>query len=132
MKSTHETSSSTVNFLDLNVNLRNGAIYTHLCIKPTDGYQYFHYQSSHSLHIKTSIPYSQALRVSSICSSEKVFKTHISHMKEWFLAGGYPEIVVNNKLIKLFLVETSLLRKIWKAAFLLLQHIILRLKSLEN
>ena len=27
LKCTHETSSSTVNFLDLNVSLRNGAIY---------------------------------------------------------------------------------------------------------
>ena len=33
------------------------------------------------LHIKTSIQYSQALRVSRICSSEKDFKMHVSHIK---------------------------------------------------
>ena len=25
---------------------------------------------------------------------------HVSHMKEWFLARGYPEIVVNNQIDK--------------------------------
>ena len=71
-----------------------------LYIKLTDIYQYLYYHSSHPLHIKTSIPYSQALRASRICSFEKDFKTHVSHMKEWFLARGYPEIVVNNQIDK--------------------------------
>ena len=70
MKFTYETTSCTVNFLDLNVSSRNEAIHTNVYIRPTDGHQYFHYQSSHPLNIKTSIPYSQALReVSRICSS---------------------------------------------------------------
>ena len=62
MKFTYETTSCTVNFLDLNVSSRNGAIHTNVYVRPTDGHQYFQYQSSHPLHIKTSIPYSQALR----------------------------------------------------------------------
>ena len=90
LKFTDETSSCIVNFLDLNVSLRNEPIYTDLSIKPTDSHQYLHYQSSHPLHIKTSIPYSQALRFNRICLSEKDFKTHFSHMEEWFLARGYP------------------------------------------
>ena len=58
---------------------------------------------------------------------------HVSHMKEWFLARGYPEIVVSNQIDKVvFGRETSLLRKIWKVAFLLLLPITLRLKSLEK
>ena len=56
LKFTYETSSSVVNFLDLNVSLRNGAIHTDLYIKPLDSHQYLHYQSSQPLHIKTSIP----------------------------------------------------------------------------
>ena len=131
-KFTYGTSSCTVNFLGLHVSLRKGAIHTDLNIKPTDGHQYLHYQSSNSLHIKTSIPYSQSLTVSRICSSEKVFKTHAFQMKECFLARGYPEIVVNNQIDKVVLVETSLFRKIWEVAFLLLLPITLRLKSLEN
>ena len=61
LKFTYETSSCTVNFLDLNVNLRNKAIHADLYIKPTDSHQYLHHQSSHHpRHIKTSLPYSQA------------------------------------------------------------------------
>ena len=100
MKFTYETSSGTVNFLDLNVSLRNGVIHTDLYIKPTDCHHYLHYQYSHPLHIKTSIPFSQALGVNRICSSEKHFKTHVSHMEEWLLARGYSEIVVNNQIDK--------------------------------
>ena len=69
-------------------------------IKPTDCHHYLHYQYSHPLHIKTSIPFSQALRVNRICSSEKDFKTHVSHMEEWLLARGYSEIVANNQIDK--------------------------------
>ena len=94
------TSSCTVNFLDLNVSLRNGVIHTNLYIKPTDGHQYLHYQSSNPLPIKALIPFSQALRVSRIFLLKKNFKTHVSLMKEWLLARGYPEIVVNNQIGK--------------------------------
>ena len=91
LKFTYESSSCTVNLLDLNESLRNVAIHKNLYIKPTDGHQYLHYQSSHPLH---------TLRVSRIYSSEKDFKTHLSQMKEWFLARGYLEIVVNNQIEK--------------------------------
>ena len=56
LKLTYETSSCTVNYLDLNVSLSNGAIHADLYIKPTEGHQNLHYQSSHLLHIKNSIP----------------------------------------------------------------------------
>ena len=74
---TYETSKERVNFLDLNVSIRNVAISTDLYIKPIDGEQYLHYNSSHRAHIKNSIPYSQAIRLSRICSSEKDFKGHV-------------------------------------------------------
>ena len=98
LKFTYEISSGSVNFLYLNVSLRNGAIHTDLYIKPTNSHHYLYYQYSHPLHIKTSIPYSQALRLNNISSSEKGFKTHVSHMEEWILARGYSEIVVNNQI----------------------------------
>ena len=39
---TYETSEERVNFLDLNVSIRNDAISTDLYIKPTGGHQYLH------------------------------------------------------------------------------------------
>ena len=44
---TLETSKERVNFLDLNVSIRNDTISTGLYIKPTDGHQYLDYKSSH-------------------------------------------------------------------------------------
>ena len=52
---TYETSKERVNFLDLNLSIRKGAISTDLYIKPTDGHQYLHYYSSHPEHIKNLI-----------------------------------------------------------------------------
>ena len=78
---TYETSKERVNFLGLNVSLRNGATSTDFYVKPTDRHQYLPYKSSNVEHIKTSIPYNQALRLSRICSSEKDFKGHVERMK---------------------------------------------------
>ena len=52
-----------------------------------------------------------------ICLSEKDFKSHISRMKEWFLAGDYTKIVVNDQIEKSFLVKINLLGKPLKMTF---------------
>ena len=70
---TYETSKEMVNFLDLNVSLRNGAVSTDLYVKPTDGHQYLYYKSFHPEHIKNSIPYSQAFKVEQNFFIRKVF-----------------------------------------------------------
>ena len=57
---------------------------------------------------------------------------HVFHMKKWFLARGYQEIVVNIQIDKVVSGETNMLRKIWKVAFLLLLPVTLRLKSWGN
>ena len=49
---TYETLKETVNFLDLNVSLWNGAISADLYVKPTNRHQYLHCKSSHSEQIK--------------------------------------------------------------------------------
>ena len=65
---------------------------------PTDGHQYLHYPEQ----VKNSILYGQALRMSSICSSEKDFKGHVDRMKDWFLARNYAKNVVNEQINKVF------------------------------
>ena len=93
----YETSKNNVNFLNLNVSLRDHAIYTDLYIKPIQVQQYPHYHSSHPHHIQVSRPYSKGSRVTRIYSSEKDVRVHICGIKEWFLARGYPEKVVQNQ-----------------------------------
>ena len=36
---------------------------------------------------------------------------HVSHMKEWFLARGYPEIVVNNQIDKVVFGRNQSVKK---------------------
>ena len=100
LKFTYESSEKNVAFLDLNVKLSNGSITTNLHIKPTDRHQYLHFSSAHPDHTKRSIVYSQALRVSRICSFEKDFKRHTREMKSWFLNRGYPEWLINKEIGK--------------------------------
>ena len=69
----------------------------YIYIKPTDGHQELHCNSCH-LHIKISVPYCQ--KMSSTCSSEKNFKTHVSQIKRWVLGRCHREIVVNNQINK--------------------------------
>ena len=100
LKFTYETSQNSVKFLDINVSLKDGANFTDLHIKPTDGHQFLHYKSSHPNHIKNSIPYSQALRISRLYSSQEDFSAHISNLKDWFLARDYPQKVVSEQIEK--------------------------------
>ena len=48
----YEKSQNRVNFLDFYVRLKDGAIFTDLRIKPTDGHQFLRYKSSHPSHAK--------------------------------------------------------------------------------
>ena len=66
---THAQSFKYVNFLDVLVTLTNdGTISTDLCTKPTDTHQYLHMNSCHPNHFEKDIAFSQAARISRICS----------------------------------------------------------------
>ena len=87
-----------VHFLDHHVSLKDGAIFTDLHIKPTDGYQFLHHKSSRPSYINNSIPFSQALRISRLCSSQSDFNAHTPNLKDWFLARDYPQKVVEEQI----------------------------------
>ena len=73
MNFTHQSIKECINFLDLTVSLLDNRVSTDLYIKPKDRHQYLHYSSSHSVHTKQSIVYSQTLRFNRICSVEADF-----------------------------------------------------------
>ena len=89
IKFTHESNKEHIPFLDLNVNLSGNKLSTDLYIKPTDRHQYLHYTSSHPEHTKKSVVYSQALRLSRICSEEKDCEKHLWNQIMVF-TGGIP------------------------------------------
>ena len=63
VKFTYSYSTEKVVFLDLEISLVDGKIETNLYIKPSNSQIYLDYHSNHPEHTKSSIPYSQALRV---------------------------------------------------------------------
>ena len=84
---------------------------TDLYIKPTDRHQYLHYTSSHPEHTKKSVVYSQALRLSRICSEEKDFKKHIGEMKSWFSQRGYPQNFIETETSKVIFSGQSVFHR---------------------
>ena len=69
-KLTHECSKEEINFLDVTVRGNHGEFITNLYSKPTDGHQYLLFESCHPSHTKSSIIFSQALRMRRICSKK--------------------------------------------------------------
>ena len=91
---TYEISELQVTFLDTRTYVKNGTIETDLHVKPTDKHQYLHIESCHPKHIKSAIPYGQALRVRRICSEESNFNKHTEDLVQHFERRGYnPEDV---------------------------------------
>ena len=100
LKFTHESSKESIHFLDLNVMISNGKLSTDLYIKSTDRHQFLHYASSHPDHTKRSIIYSQALRISRICSNKSDFLKHLENMKSWFEGRSYPKKLIEEEMKK--------------------------------
>ena len=48
----------------------------------------------------SSIPFSQALRISRLCLSQIDFNAYTSKIKDWFLARDYPYKVVSEQIGK--------------------------------
>ena len=91
IKFTSEHSSEKINFLDTLVKKDiDNNLYTDLYIKPTDAHNYLKFDSSHPPHCKTSLPYSQLLRIKRICTKSNDFTKHAKEMKQHFIKWGIP------------------------------------------
>ena len=77
LKFTRESSKSSVNFLDAVVGIEGNNFVTDVYYKPNDCHQFLHYESSHPIHIKRSIVYSQGLRIKRICFTYDLFLGHL-------------------------------------------------------
>ena len=97
LRFTQERSRESLNFLDVTVKIQQGEFVTDLYYKSTDGHQYLHFESCHASHTKTSIVYSQALRMKRICSRRSDLIVNINKLKDWFRERGYPEEIVNKE-----------------------------------
>ena len=100
IKFTAEWSKEEINFLDVNVRLRNRQIEPDLHIKSTDTHQFLDSTSCHPYHCKKSIPYSQALRYNKICSDNKKFDQRCNDLEKWLMERGYSERIVRTQILK--------------------------------
>jgi len=98
-----------INFLDtiVYVNSNTDTLHTKLYIKPTYKNQYLHYNSEHPAHIKSSIPYSQAIRLRRIIDDDNILHEEITNLKKRFQQRNYPAILLDRELGKINLIERS-------------------------
>ena len=72
---------------------KNNNIQTTLYRKPTDQQAFLHAKSEHPRSLKNSIPYGQALRLKTICSTSTEFDKNCAIIKQKFLDRQYKEVL---------------------------------------
>ena len=100
IKFTHEISNTTISFLDTSSSLSEGVLSTDLYSKPTDTNQYLLPSSCHPPHVTKSIPYSQALRIRRICSTDKSLKKRLGQLTNHLKRRGYKESIIKKSFSK--------------------------------
>ena len=76
----------------------DGSISTDLYTKPTDKHQHLLYSSCHPLHTKKAIPFSLALRLRRICSTDATFNTRAAQLTTYLLKRGYNRNFVTKQI----------------------------------
>ena len=89
-----------VNYLDMQVIVREGKLITDLYVKETDSHQYLDPSSCHPYHCTKSTPYSQALRINWICSENTFFYLRCNELEEWLIKRNYNPAVVRKQILK--------------------------------
>ena len=97
LKFTHEGSEEEINFLHVTVRVNHGEFITNLYCKATDGHQYLYVESCHPSHTKSSIIFSQALRMRRICSKKSDLVANVGKLKDWLEERAYPEDMINKE-----------------------------------
>jgi len=108
IKFTKHVSKTQVNFLDTWVKItEDHKIITDLYEKPTDSHNYLHFDSCHPRHTKTSLPYSQFLRIKRICTHDHDFISHSTAIFQHFLRRGYPPDILSQSLEEVSKLDRS-------------------------
>ena len=89
IKFEHNISNRSISFLDtLIYKDKNSTQQATLYWKPTDQQSYLLAHLDHIKSLKRSIPYNQALRIKTICSTLTKYKKHCAILKEKFIERG--------------------------------------------
>ena len=99
-------SQTKIEFLDVLVcKDHNNMLQTTIYRKKTDKQNCPNARSEHRKSLKDSIPYSQALRIKQICSSQQEFLNHTAKMISQFQKRGYDRSLIEQKIKKANLQE---------------------------
>ena len=91
---TWSVSTDKLPFLDICMKPQGNRIATSIHYKATDSHSYLDFSSSHPYSCKSSIPYSQFLRLRKICSDDSDFNIDSARMETFFKARGYPNVLI--------------------------------------
>ena len=80
-------------------------IQTTIYRKQTDRQNYLHARSEHPKLLKDSMPYSQALRIKRICSSQQEFLNHTAKIINQFQKRGHDRSLIEQQINKANLQE---------------------------
>jgi len=94
-----------IQFLDTIVYKEDNILKTKLYTKPTDKKQYLHHASSHPIHTKLAIPYSQALRYRRLITDDDILRTELTKLKEKFYGRHYPVSSTNTSIDKVLILD---------------------------
>ena len=100
IKFTSGRPTTSVPFLDVNIQLHDGKIETDLYCKFTDKHQYLLHYSSHPYRTKKSIPWSLALRLCRICSTDNFFETRPSELESYLTKRGYKRHFIKEQITR--------------------------------
>lgn len=90
-----DSNQTSVEFLDLTLNIINGTIETSLFRKPTATNSLLEFSSFHPTHLKRGIPYGQYLRLRRNCTDIQDFKQNALDLTARFRNRGYPKKLLN-------------------------------------
>ena len=91
---TWSVSTDKLPLLDIYMKPQANRIATSIYYKATDSHSYLNFSSSHPYSCKSSIPYSQFLRLRKICSDDANFDIEAAKMETFLAARGYPNDLI--------------------------------------
>ena len=89
-------------YLDISMKIRGALINTSIYNKPTDSFNYLHYDSCHPTHTKDNIAISLAKRIIRITSDIIDRETKLDDLKNHLMERGHPASTIDFAFTKLF------------------------------
>ena len=90
------------NYLDIAVLIKENIMQTSVYHKPTDSFNYLHYESCHPRHTRDNIAVSLAKRIIRITSDEVKQYEHLSDLRSHLECRGHPKSSIDRAYLKVF------------------------------